>query len=315
MQLSPATLRLLEQGVAPHQVIFPATPAGSVLNPAAFDPGLAEADIAFGQPAVASVKAATRLRWLQVTSAGYTRFDTPEFRAAAAAAGLAVTNSSSVYAGPCAEHVLAFLMAQARLLPAALRSQSASGSAEWDALRHGCTLLGQQNILLLGYGAIALRLVTLLQPFGTPVTAYRRKARGDEAVPIVTAAGLPAALAAADAVVNILPDNLESRHFFGTERFAQMKPGAVFYNIGRGTTVDQTALVAALASGRLAAAWLDVTEPEPVPPGHPLLSAPNCHLTPHIAGGHRNEAESLVRHFVENFQRFVAGTPLQDRVM
>ena len=94
-----------------------------------------------------------------------------------------------------------------------------------------------------------------------------------------------------------------------------MKPGAVFYNIGRGTTVDQAALVTTLNSGRLAAAWLDVTDPEPLPPGHPLLSAPNCHLTPHIAGGHRNEAESLVRHFLDNFQRFVAGTPLQDRVI
>ena len=315
LRLTDTALRLFEQGVAPHQVVYPASPAGSVLAPAAFDPGLAEADIAFGQPAVASVLGAARLRWVQVASAGYTRFDTPEFRAAAAAAGLALTNSSSVYAGPCAEHVLSFILAQARLLPAALRSQYANGSAEWDALRHGCTLVGQQNILLLGYGAIALRLVELLRPFGALVTAYRRRVRGDEAVPIVTAEGLPAALAAADVVVNILPDNLESRHFFAAERFAQIKPGAVFYNIGRGTTVDQAALVAVLKSGRLAAAWLDVTEPEPLPPGHPLLTAPNCHLTPHIAGGHRNEAESLVRHFLANFERFVAGTPLQDRVI
>jgi len=301
--------------VAPHLVVYPATPAGSVLAQAAFDPGLAEADVVFGQPAVGSVLAATRLRWLQVASAGYTRFDTPEFRAAAAAAGLAVTNSSSVYAGPCAEHVLSFILAQARLLPSALRSQCASGSAEWDRLRHGCIPLGQQTILLLGYGAIALRLVELLRPFGTPVSAYRRRARGDETVPIVTAESLPAALAVADAVVNILPDNAESRNFCDAKHFAQLKPGSVFYNIGRGTTVDQTALVAALESGRLAAAWLDVTDPEPLPPGHPLLIAPNCHLTPHIAGGHRNEAESLVRHFLDNFQRFVAGTPLHDRVM
>lgn len=315
LRLTGRALSLFAQGVAPHQVVYPAMPAGSVLAQAAFDPGLAEADVAFGQPAVTSVLAARQLRWLQVASAGYTRFDTPEFRAAASAAGLAVTNSSSVYAGPCAEHVLAFMLAQARVLPAALASQCANGTAEWDALRQGCTLMGGQSVLLFGYGAIALRLVALLQPFGLPVQAYRRRDRGDETVPIVTAEGLPAALAAADTVVNLLPDNAESRNFFTAERFAQMKPGAVFHNIGRGTTVDQTALVAALQRGHLAAAWLDVTDPEPLPPGHPLLSAPNCHLTPHIAGGHRNEAESLARHFVENFQRFLAGQALRDRVM
>jgi phosphoglycerate dehydrogenase-like enzyme len=126
---------------------------------------------------------------------------------------------------------------------------------------------------------------------------------------------LPAALAAADHVVNILPDNAESRCFFTAERFSACKPGAIFYNIGRGTTVDQPALLAALQSGRLAAAWLDVTDPEPLPPDHPLVSSPNCHLTPHTAGGHRNEAESLTHHFLANFRRFLADAPLRDRIM
>jgi phosphoglycerate dehydrogenase-like enzyme len=94
-----------------------------------------------------------------------------------------------------------------------------------------------------------------------------------------------------------------------------MKPGAVFYNIGRGTTVDQDALLAALRSGKLAAAWLDVTEPEPLPDDHPLRAEANCFITPHIAGGHANEAETLVRHFLENFKRYQDGSPLLDRVM
>jgi phosphoglycerate dehydrogenase-like enzyme len=94
-----------------------------------------------------------------------------------------------------------------------------------------------------------------------------------------------------------------------------MKPGAIFYNIGRGATVDQEALVAALRSGRLGAAWLDVTDPEPLPPGHPLLRAPNCFITPHTAGGHHNEFEMLARHFLDNFRRFINGAPLRDRVM
>jgi phosphoglycerate dehydrogenase-like enzyme len=94
-----------------------------------------------------------------------------------------------------------------------------------------------------------------------------------------------------------------------------MKPGAIFYNIGRGTTVNQASLLDALRSGHLKAAWLDVTEPEPLPDNHPLWAEPNCFITPHIAGGQTGEARTLVRHFLQNLQRFVRGEPLLDRVM
>jgi phosphoglycerate dehydrogenase-like enzyme len=85
--------------------------------------------------------------------------------------------------------------------------------------------------------------------------------------------------------------------------------------VGRGTTVDQTALLAALQSGRLAAAYLDVTDPEPLPVDHPLWSAPNCYITPHSAGGHRTEPMRLAGHFLDNLRRFERGEPLLDRVI
>lgn len=314
-QLGDEALQLLQSGVVPHQVIVPDQPAVSVLARSAHHPMYEEADIAFGQPEVDSVLRSQRLRWLQLTSAGYTRFDTPEFRAAAKSRGLVVTNSSMVYAAPCADHVFSFMLAQARGLPAALQSRCASGTDEWNHLRYTCLPLSRQKVVLLGYGAIAVRLVELLQPFKMEITAYRRRARGDEGINIITRDGLPAALAEADHVVDILPDNADSRHFVSTAFLAAMKPGAVFYNIGRGTTVDQAALAEALHGGRLGAAWLDVTEPEPLPADHPLLRAPRCFITPHIAGGHRDERASLVRHFLENFRRFLDGSPLQDRIM
>lgn len=115
--------------------------------------------------------------------------------------------------------------------------------------------------------------------------------------------------------MNILPDSADTRNFFGRERLSKVKLGAVFYNIGRGVTVDQAALNDALCSGHLAAAWLDVTEPEPLPDPHPLWSAPNCFITPHTAGGHTNETGTLVEHFLANLDRFVRGEPLRDRVM
>ena len=90
--------------------------------------------------------------------------------------------------------------------------------------------------------------------------------------------------------------------------------GAVFTNIGRGSTVDQDALAAALVAGRLAAAYLDVTEPEPLPPDHALWATPNCFITPHAAGGDAAEGERLVDHFLENLARFTSDRPLLDEV-
>ena len=308
-------MQLLREGVAPHEIVLPRSTTVSVLVKSDPDPAFGTVDIAFGQPDVKGVLKSGRLRWVHITSAGYTRYDTAEFRAAAAARGLVVTNSSTVYAGPCADHALAFMLAQSRSLPTALRSRCANGTAEWNRLRDSCVSLRHQRVLLLGYGAIAIRLLELLRPFEMEIVALRRQPAGNENIPVITIERLPQALAAADHVMNLLPENAASARFVTAERLAHMKPGAVFYNIGRGATVDQEALLEALRSGRLGAAWLDVTDPEPLPPDHPLLSTPNCFITPHTAGGHLNESESLVRHFLDNFRRYLDGTPLCDRIM
>ncbi len=310
-----ATASLLRGGVSPHEIIVPKTRPSSILAKPEADPAFALADIAFGQPDVESIRKSDRLKWLHVSTAGITRYDTPEFRALAADRGLVVTNSSSVYAAACADHALAFMMAQSRLLPEALRSHAANGDAEWLKLRRGSVSLRGQSVVILGFGAIARELIQLLKPFGMKITAMRRSPRGDEGCPTVTLENLPESLAAADHVINILPENAESLDFMNSARMAEMKPGAVFYNIGRGTTVNQADLLDALQSGHLAAAWLDVTDPEPLPEHHPLRQAPNCHITPHIAGGHGYESETLVMHFLENFHRFLAGENLLDRVI
>src|SRR5262245_19562140 len=313
LALDPAGATLLERGVAPNTLVRADRMPSSVLSASAS--ALDGIDVAFGQPDPAQVLASRTVRWVQVTSAGYTRYDTSEFRAAAKARGLVVTNSSGVYDEPCAEHTLAFMLAQARQLPRGLRSSAANGSREWHRLRSDSRLLRGETVVMLGYGAIARRLAALLAPFEMRVSALRRSPRGDESIPIVTGTTLPAALADADHVVNVLPDNAGSRRFVDAQLLEHLKPGAVFYNIGRGTTVDQTALAAALRSGHLAAAWLDVTDPEPLPNDHPLRGLDNCHITPHIGGGHHDEAHALVRHFLANLRRFLDGDLLSDRVM
>lgn len=314
LKLSPPALALLRERTAGHHLLFARAPAASNLSPApSGDPAFAAADVAFGQPDPAMALASERLRWMHISSSGITRYDTPEFRAALARKKILFTHSPSVYAEPCADHILSFMLAQSRLLPRALATRAPGGSPDWLALRDGAVPLRGSHAVIVGFGAIARRLVERLKPWHMAIAAYRRRVRGDEGVPVLPAARLDAALGAADHVINILPDSAETRGFFSAARFAAMKPGAVYYNIGRGATTDQDALLAALRSGRLSAAWLDVTDPEPLPDDHPLWIQPNCHITPHIAGGHAGESESLVRHFLDNLRRFLAGEPLLDQ--
>ena len=300
---------------APHRVVLAANLSASNLVSAGADARLAEADIALGQPDPEQVMKLQRLRWVQVTSAGYTRYDRDDFRAALRARGAAFTNSSAVYQEPCAEHCLSMMLALARRLPQCVADQQST--RPWKAAEHRiqCRLLTGQSAVILGYGAIARRLVELLAPLRMNVVCVRRRPTGNEPVKTVPEDRLNAALATADHVVSTLPETSRTVGLFDEHRFAAMKNGAAFYNIGRGTTVDQGALLAALKSGKLSAAYLDVTNPEPLPPDHPLWSAPNCYITPHTAGGHHDEFPRLVRHFLDNLQRHVNHRPLRDRVI
>ncbi|MDX1679733.1 MAG: D-2-hydroxyacid dehydrogenase [Akkermansiaceae bacterium] len=310
-----SALSLLRKGIGDHELVLPQKMAQSVLGQSEAGPEIRSVDLIFGQPEVSSVLEVEKLRWMHVSTAGYTRYDNAEFREEMKKRGVVVTNSSSVYANACVEHFMAFLFAQSRQLLPNLASTCANGSEEWFGLRESALPLAGQKLLILGYGTIAQRTVECLKPYKMQISALRRSPRGDEPVPIVTPDTLGPAIAEADHVLNILPDNDQSHHFVNEELLAKMKPGVVFYNIGRGRTVEQSALAAALQSGQIAAAWLDVTDPEPLPEDHELRKAPNCHITPHTAGGHRAESETLVRHFLANLGRFEANEPLLDRII
>ncbi|HWA83798.1 MAG TPA: D-2-hydroxyacid dehydrogenase, partial [Fimbriimonadaceae bacterium] len=231
------------------------------------------------------------------------------------ARGAVLTNSSSVFDEPCAQHLLAFMLAQARQLPQALSEQIRTQDWAYERLRPRTRLLQDQTVLLVGFGAIARRLAELLQPFHLNVLAVRRQPRGDEPIPVHPIRDLMELLPEADHVVNALPSNPFTDGLIDEACFAAMKPGAILYNIGRGTTVDQTALIRAIESGLLDAAYLDVVDPEPLPAGHPLWTAPNCWITPHIGGGHTLEYPRLVAHFLGNLRLFEAGEPLLDRIV
>jgi phosphoglycerate dehydrogenase-like enzyme len=276
---------------------------------------LGEADVAFGQPPVDAVLASKRLRWVQVSSAGITRYDTEDFRKAMTGRGTVFTNSSGVYNEPCAQHAAAMVLALARQLPMGLDDQRGKHGWLGTQMRERAHLLGGQTVLIFGFGAIGKKLAGYLTAFGMNVTGVRRKPRGDEGFPMVATEQAEAMLGKTDHMVDILPSSRSTDGFFDARRIGLMSPETYFYNIGRGATVDQPALIEALKSNRIRGAYLDVMTPEPLPPDHVLWTLPNCWITPHSAGGHADEPRRLCRHFIDNFERFAAGKLLVDQVM
>src|SRR5262245_2086564 len=305
----------LAANVAPHRLIYAAEANRSNLAAAPVDPQLADAGIAFGQPDAEQAMRLDNLKWIHLTSAGYTAYDRDDFKTTLHARDAMLTTSSGVYDDPCAQHALAMMMAFARRLPESLKTQFGDRAWHWTRRRSESFLLNGQTALLFGFGAIAIRLCELLAPFRMNLIGVRRTVKGDEPVRIITGEQVAEFLPRTDHVINLLPDNYSTLRYFGEDGFRLMKQGALFYNIGRGSTVDQEALLAALERGSLAGAYLDVTTPEPLPPDHPLWGAPNCFITPHTAGGQIHEQHDLVEHFLENLRRFVGGKELLDRIV
>ena len=232
----------LRRGLGEHRLVLASDLTQSNLQEASPDPLLESTDIALGQPDVRQLIDLPRLKWVHLTTAGYTRYDRDDVKAALLARGAALTNSSTVYAEPCAEHVFAMMLALARQLPQCWAEQA--GDRAWRQAEHRIRsrLLVGQNVLLLGFGAIARRLAELLAPFRMNVTAVRRHAGAQGAVQVVTLDRLDALLPWADHVVNVLPANVTTDRFLDAPRIGLLKPKAIVYNIGRGTTVDHDAL-------------------------------------------------------------------------
>ncbi|AKT43634.1 D-2-hydroxyacid dehydrogenase [Chondromyces crocatus] len=306
---------LLTEGVAPHTLSLSRQRSASNLSAAERDEAVLKAEVVFGQPNPEDLLAAPRLRWVHLSSAGYTRYETPEVREAFQKRGIALTTSSGVYDEPCAEHALALVLAASRRLPECVQEQL--GARGWPSreVRRRSGLLRGRSVLVLGFGAIGRRLAELLAPFEVELTIFRAHPRGDEPGRVVVRDGLEEAFAEAEFVISTLPENETTRALVSRPLIDRMQPTAWFINVGRGTTVDQAALHTALTARRLGGAYLDVTDPEPLPADHPLWQAPGCWITPHAAGGQREEMVALVQHFLDNLRRFERGTALVDRVI
>jgi len=171
--------------------------------------------------------------------------------------------------------------------------------------------LSGKTVLIIGYGSIGAAVEARLKPFGVKIIRLAKNEKRDPKVFAVTE--LHRMLPWADVVVVIVPLTNDTRGMIGQAEMNLMKPGALLINAARGPVVDTNSLVDGLQSGRLRAV-LDVTDPEPLPIGHPLWSAPNCMITPHV-GGSTPEFIHRAFHFgVKQVKRFIAGQPLENIV-
>lgn len=213
------------------------------------------------------------------------------------------TCGKGMYAEPVAEHALTLAVAGLRGLAQYVPAQ------QWSAPR-GTNLLGAE-VLVLGGGGITTSLVRLLEPFGCRVTVLRQRA---EPFPGADRTGrlaeLHACLGSADLVVLALALTPETEGVIDAAGLAQMPSHAWVVNVARGRHVVTADLVDALAAGSIGGAGLDVTDPEPLPEGHPLWSAPNCIITPHVGNTPEMAVPLLSRRVTENVRRFAAGEPL-----
>ena len=311
--LTDSAEELLVRATASHRLIV-AGKTEHVLDVGGSDPRMLEAEVVFGQPDPEAITRSSKLRWLHLSSAGYARYDVQAIRDALKIRSATMTNSSSVFDEPCAQHLMAWLLADSRQLYPAYENQRGPHAWPQNELRQNMRLLANETVFIVGFGAIGRRLAELLAPYSVRVIGYRRTPQPGTALRVLGPAQLSSGLAEADHVINILPESTDTLRFFDTQRLQQIKRGARYYSIGRGPTTDQEALARTLKSGHLSAAYLDVTDPEPLPPDHPLWSASNCYITPHTGGGHADESFRIVEHFVANLKRYELGEELINRV-
>ena len=287
------------QRIAPGAVVFTAEDLRD--NPQL----LGDVDIVFGRLRPAQFSQAGRLKWLQGTSAGMDWAKRPEVRN-----HLAVLTNARIHAVPIGEHLFGMLLMLTRNLHLAYRRQQAHN---WEKpSRQAVGSLWGRTLCVIGLGQIGRRCAKLGKVHGMRVIGVRRRPRPTPHVEKVFGQDqLCEALALADVAMAVIPGTDETRNFIGQEAFKAIKPGACFLNAGRGRTVDTDALLEALRSGRVASAGLDVIEPEPLPPEHPLWDMPNVLITPHYSGLHPQNAQRAGRVFLNNLARFVSGRPLR----
>lgn len=269
-------------------VTDPAEAEGLVVD-FALDPAVLELHIRDGK----------RARWVQLPRSGVDVF----LPAIATRPDLTWTSAKGCYAEAVAEHAMALILTLLRDLHHRVRATSWGEPA-------GRSLHGLR-VVVIGAGGVGLETVRLLKCFSTQVTVVRRRPISVAAADCTVDVGrLGAALDGADVVVVAAALTAQTRALIGSKELNVLAPGAILVNVARGELVDTEAVVAALESGKLAAAGLDVTNPEPLPEGHRLWEIPQALITPHTADTMQMRLPRFAERVTENVRRFARHQPL-----
>jgi phosphoglycerate dehydrogenase-like enzyme len=281
----------------------------------AFEALLAKAEVLYGIPDVqpaalaAAVRANPDLRWVHTMAAG----GGGQVKAASLTEDeldrVLFTTSAGVHGGTLAEFAVFGVLAGAKDLPRLLSLQA---RREWPE-RWTMREVGEQTVLIVGLGGIGAETARLLKAFGATVLGVKRTA---EPVPNVdevhVTAALPELVGRADAIVVTLPGTAATTGLIDAELLRAAKPGVVVVNVGRGTVIDEPALIDALRSGQVSSAYLDVFNTEPLPDESPLWSLPNVVLSPHTAALSDAEDRRIAELFADNLRRYLDDQPLRN---
>lgn len=271
---------------------------------------IADVEVIIGNVAAKLLPAAKKLKWLQLNSAGADAYIKP----GAMPEGVALTNATGAYGLALSEHMLAQLLAMMKKLYPYYENQK---QCLWHDEGPVTSIYGA-TALVVGLGDIGGNFASRLKALGAHVIGMRRRSMAvpDYADEMASLDQLDTYLAKADIVASSLPGTAATLHLFNKERFAAMKQGAYFLNIGRGSAVVTADLCAAVQSGHLAGAAVDVTDPEPLPADHPMWKVPGIYITPHISGQYHLPAtlDNIINIAADNLAAFRAGKPLRNEV-
>ena len=269
---------------------------------------LLDCEILFGNAHAEIVRKMPNLKWVHAQTAGVEGYVSPEM---GLSENILLTNSSGAYGISIAEYMLTVTLMLLRNASGYIAQQK---EHVWKALGRAHNLYGC-NVTVIGMGDIGGRYAYLCHAMGATVSGVVRSQRAGKPEYIsklFTTGQVDEAIQDADIVALALPGTGETAGILSRQRLANMKKGALIVNVGRGSAIDQDALIELLASGHLGGAGLDVTTPEPLPRDNPLWDMPNVIITPHTShGGRDNTSELVVGKFVRYLKDYLAGRPFE----